>query len=97
MAGERVTKRLLVSGLVQGVNYRESMRGEAERLGLAGWVRNRRDGRVEALVQGSVEAVEALIAWARRGPPAARVTGVEVEAAPHASVEQHGFRRLSTE
>jgi acylphosphatase len=97
-ASEAVTRRLLISGRVQGVNYRESMRGEAERLGIAGWVRNRRDARVEALVQGSAEAVDALIAWARRGPPAARVSDVEVEAAaPHTVPEHEGFRRLPTE
>jgi len=97
MTGELVTKRLLISGRVQGVNYRESMRGEAERLGVVGWVRNRRDGRVEALVEGSAVAVDALIVWARRGPPAARVTDVEVEAVPHLPVGHRGFHRLPTE
>ena len=97
-ASKVVTRRLLISGRVQGVNYRESMCGEAERLGVAGWVRNRRDARVEALVQGSAEAIEALIGWARRGPPAARVSGVEVEvAAPHTVPEHGGFRRLPTD
>lgn len=98
MAGEIVTKRLLISGRVQGVNYRESMRSEAEQLGVAGWVRNRRDGRVEALVQGPSEAVDALVAWARKGPSAARVSGVEVEeSASRAGLVQHGFHRLPTE
>ena len=75
---ERVTRHLVVFGRVQGVFYREAMRLEAERLGVAGWVRNRRDATVEAVVQGPGEAVEAIIAWARRGPPDARVAGVEV-------------------
>ncbi len=97
MPGELVTRRLFVRGRVQGVNYRESMRAEAERLGVAGWVRNRRDGRVEALTQGPTQAVEALIAWARLGPPAARVVDVKVEAAPSAELEQQGFRRIPTE
>jgi len=78
-----VSVQLRVTGRVQGVGYRESLRAEAEGLGVTGWVRNRRDGSVEALLQGPREAVEALIAWARRGPPAARVT--EVEMAPPAA------------
>ena len=53
---------------------------EAQRRGVAGWVRNRRDGSVEAMVQGPREAVDALIDWARRGPPSARVTDVQVSA-----------------
>jgi acylphosphatase len=75
---ERVTRRLAVRGRVQGVFYRESMRREAERLGVTGWVCNRGDGSVEAVVQGSPEAVEAITRWARHGPEDARVTGVEV-------------------
>lgn len=78
---ERLTRRLSIRGRVQGVWYRESMRIEAERLGVAGWVCNRLDGTVEAVVQGRSEAVEAIIRWARRGPRDARVDGVEVAAA----------------
>jgi acylphosphatase len=52
------------------------MQGEALRLGICGWVRNRRDGTVEAVIDGSTEAVEALVSWARRGPPAAQVQDV---------------------
>jgi acylphosphatase len=74
-----IARHLLISGRVQGVYYRESMRMETERLGVAGWVRNRRDGVVEALLQGEADAVEALIRWARVGPPAARVAAVEIE------------------
>ena len=73
-----VRAHLLIRGRVQGVWYRGSMENEAERLGVAGWVRNRPDGAVEAEVEGERAAVEALIAWARHGPPAARVTDVEV-------------------
>lgn len=62
---------------MQGVGYREAMCREAERLGVAGWVRNRADGSVEALAQGSDAGLAALLAWARRGPPAARVERVE--------------------
>lgn len=57
------------------------MRDEARLLGLAGWVRNRADGSVEALVQGPSGAVAAIVAWARRGPPAARVTDVQIKEA----------------
>lgn len=76
---ERVTRRLVVRGRVQGVWYRESMRREAEALGVAGWVRNRTDGTVEAVVQGTAVAVEAIVAWARRGPDEARVEAIDVE------------------
>ena len=72
-------RRLIVTGAVQGVYYRHSMSLEAERLGVSGWVRNRRDGSVEALIEGGAEAVAALINWARRGPPNARVAHVAVE------------------
>ena len=76
-----VTVRLRIAGRVQGVGYRDAMRAEALARGVSGWVRNRRDGTVEAVVQGDRAAVEALVAWARRGPPAARVTGVEEQIA----------------
>ena len=68
------TRQIRVSGRVQGVGYRDALRWEAERRGVTGWVRNRADGSVEALLQGPDAAVEALLEWARRGPPAARVT-----------------------
>lgn len=67
---------LLVTGRVQGVAFRLSTKDEAERLGLAGWVRNLRDGRVEAVAEGPREALEQLVAWCRRGPPSANVTDV---------------------
>lgn len=72
------THRLRIHGRVQGVWFRESMRMEAERLNVAGWVRNAPDGTVEAVIQGSASAVEALIEWAHTGPPLARVDGVEI-------------------
>jgi acylphosphatase len=78
---ERRTRRLSIRGRVQGVWFRESMRLEAERLGVTGWVRNRRDGTVEAMVQGDAVALEAIVRWARRGPDGAEVEGVEDSAA----------------
>ena len=75
------SRRLVIQGLVQGVAYRYHMCEEARRLGVCGWVRNRRDGSVEALVSGSAEAVAAIIAWARHGPPSAAVSHVAVELA----------------
>lgn len=74
------TLHLVIHGRVQGVWFRDSMRREAQRLGVGGWVRNRRDGAVEAMVQGEVGAVEALVRWSHRGPQLARVDRVEIEA-----------------
>jgi acylphosphatase len=87
---ERVARHLVVHGRVQGVFYRESMRQEASRLGVDGWVRNRRDGTVEAVVEGSREAVEAIVGWAHRGPEDAQVTRVEARDDPggHAGFEK---------
>ena len=72
-------RHLVIHGRVQGVGFRASLAWEAQKLGLTGWVRNRRDGTVEAMIQGSDEAGATMIAWARRGPPGARVDRVEVE------------------
>jgi acylphosphatase len=76
-----VARQIRVSGRVQGVGFRASLQDEARKLGVTGWIRNRRDGTVEALLQGAPESVAALIAWARRGPPGSRVTDVKESAA----------------
>jgi acylphosphatase len=77
-----VAKHLKISGRVQGVGFRYSMSKEAGRRGVTGWVRNRRDGTVEAVLDGAADAVDAILAWARRGPRGANVTGVEVAEIP---------------
>lgn len=73
-----IRRRLVVHGTVQGVGYRWSLSREASRLGVAGWVRNRPDGTVEAVAEGTDDAVAALVAWCRSGPDGAQVTGVDV-------------------
>ena len=76
-----VTLHLRIAGHVQGVGYRYALHDTAVAHAVAGWVRNRRDGTVEAMLQGENAAVEAVLAWARRGPPAARVERVDAQAA----------------
>lgn len=73
-----VRATLLVSGRVQGVFYRATAMETAQGLGLVGWVRNLPGGDVEAVVEGSEEAVDDFIAWARQGPPSAQVDAVRV-------------------
>ena len=73
-----VRAHLFISGIVQGVGYRWYCRREAQGRGLAGWVRNLDDGRVEALLQGTQEQVEGMIKWCYRGPGEARVSDITV-------------------
>jgi acylphosphatase len=75
---KNVRVHVWVSGRVQGVFFRATTVDEAAARGVAGWVRNGSDGRVEAVFEGEKSAVEAMIAWCRKGPPAARVSAVEV-------------------
>jgi len=71
--------KVLVSGRVQGVFYRAFTRQNAEQLGLSGWVKNLEDGRVEAEIEGSRQAIERMLTKMRRGPPGARVDDIETE------------------
>ncbi|KQP45144.1 acylphosphatase [Pseudorhodoferax sp. Leaf274] len=87
---------LSIGGRVQGVYYRASMAEQARHLGVRGWVRNRHDGSVEALVQAAPEVLDALLAWCRRGPPAARVDGVQATPASDTGVLPPGFETRPT-
>jgi acylphosphatase len=85
-----IRRRIVVTGRVQGVFYRDTCRREADRHGVAGWVSNRPDGSVEAVLEGEAAAVEAVLGWARSGPPQASVAGVDVTEEPPEG--EHGFR-----
>lgn len=76
--GARRATRVVVHGQVQGVFYRDTCAREARSNGVAGWIRNRADGAVEAWFEGSPQAVENLVTWCRQGPSRARVDGVDV-------------------
>lgn len=90
---EDVGRHLLIRGVVQGIGFRWFLSQQARRLKVAGWVRNLRDGHVEAVLTGSQAAVAAVIHWASFGPPGARVDEILVED----SQERHaGFTKLPT-
>lgn len=77
-----VRRRVVLSGRVQGVFFRDSVRERAEAAGVAGWASNRGDGALEAVFEGSSDAVERLIDFCRSGPPQARVQQLEVQDEP---------------
>ncbi|HWQ12587.1 MAG TPA: acylphosphatase [Roseiflexaceae bacterium] len=87
---ELARAHVLISGRVQGVNFRAATRDQARAAGVAGWVRNLDDGRVEAVFEGPRLAVERLVSWCHRGPSSARVDRVEVQWQPPTGGE-HGF------
>lgn len=89
-------RRVLVSGRVQGVGFRQSCMEVARRNGVRGWARNRRDGRVEALLEGSPPGVNAVVDWCGHGPPAASVTDVEVLEEQPGAESLVGFRVAAT-
>jgi len=86
-------RRVLVSGVVQGVGFRYYTRLRAQELGLAGWVQNLADGRVEVWAEGPPAEVEQLLEWLHRGPPGARVNGCEAREVPAAGMERFEVRR----
>lgn len=100
MANERMIVRVRVQGRVQGVGYRAFAYMEAVARGVTGWVRNRRNGDVEAVFSGSVESVESLCAICRRGPPQAFVESLEVIPADESALTEvgwvEGFKQLAT-
>jgi acylphosphatase len=85
-----IVRRVVVEGYVQGVGYREFTRRSALRLGVSGWVRNRSDGAVEALIYGAPAAVEALVAEMRSGPRFAEVENLSVLAQDETSSNDDG-------
>lgn len=92
---DRAQRRVRIRGRVQGVYFRADTRRLAEELGLVGWVRNRYDGSVEAVIQGERDRVDELLAWCHEGPPGAWVSGVEVAEEPLETF--HAFSLRPTE
>ena len=90
---DRVARHALVRGTVQGVAFRWYAKERARELGVVGWVRNLSDGRVEAWIEGAPAAVEEMLTWLRRGPPAAHVAGVEVIEEVPAGTDRFEVRR----
>lgn len=93
MAEDQVVRRAVARGRVQGVGYRWNCAREAERLGVRGWARNEPDGSVDILAAGAPDAVEAFLAWCRRGPRHAEVTELLVAEADDREVREAAERR----
>lgn len=91
-----MAKRLLIEGLVQGVGYRYAFAERATALGLAGWVRNRRDGTLEAIAQGDAAQLLAFCDWMRHGPPGAQVSSCDVDKAWVAQTPLVGFEQRAS-
>lgn len=92
----KISRLVRIHGHVQGVFFRESLKAEAKRLGITGWVRNRRDGTVEALVQGEEAPVSEILNWCHQGPPAAKVNKVYTSPVENETALAE-FLRLETE
>ena len=96
MSAKRKTVRLKISGRVQGVFYRAWTVGEATKRGLDGWVRNRSDGSVEAVISGPSSKVDELVAACRTGPPRASVSRIDVGEVDDSEAQGPGFRQAPT-
>ena len=92
-SGNLISLHLNISGRVQGVGYRDSLRMIAQALNVTGWVRNKEDGSVEAIVQGDEQDVERVVAWCHNGPPGANVKYVNATLAENQQ-EFIAFSRL---
>ncbi len=88
-----IRRRVVVHGTVQGVFFRDTCRREASRHGVNGWVRNRPDGAVEAVFEGTVDGVGSMISWTRQGPPSAQVERVETAEEPFEGLAGFGVRQ----
>lgn len=85
-------RHYIISGLVQGVFYRASTQEQAQQLGLKGWVKNLRDGRVEAVACGDEKQLVRFESWLRQGPPMAQVDNVDIHDLPHEIFDDFGVR-----
>jgi len=92
-----MAKHLTITGIVQGVGYRAGFMVQARALDLSGWVRNRLDGSVEAMVAGDADSLQAIIDWASRGPSSAQVRDVKVADVDDALVSGAEFEMRATE
>ncbi len=88
---ETVRRRLVVQGHVQGVFFRDSLRQRAQDAGVAGWAKNREDGAVEVVLEGSPDAVQEVVSFCQTGPPRADVEDLEVS-----DEEPEGLTRFTT-
>ncbi|MGM0398531.1 MAG: acylphosphatase [Halobacteriota archaeon] len=93
MSGQRTRAHVYITGTVQGVYYRANTRDEARARGVAGWVQNLSDGRVEAVFEGDEDRVEAMVEWCYEGSPAASVDAVEVEFESPEQLDSFEIRR----
>jgi acylphosphatase len=91
-----MARHLRIAGTVQGVGYRAGFAARAQALKLSGWVRNRRDGSVEAIIAGPAEALDAMLEWARRGPAFAQVQDIAVTEADEPDLRAGHFDILPT-
>ncbi|MEK7449367.1 MAG: acylphosphatase [Planctomycetota bacterium] len=87
---KHIRVQVIISGLVQGVFFRATTEEEAQKRGLVGWVKNRPDGKVEAVLEGPPDEVESMIKWCHQGPPEASVEKVELQRS-EATGEFYGF------